>query len=52
MAGAPCRGASHELRPRHLPGDSNHLTYGLAVFYWLSEGRPARMDADGKSRSR
>jgi hypothetical protein len=26
--------------------DSDHLTYGLAVYYWLSEGRPDRMDAD------
>lgn len=24
-----------------------HLSYGLAVWYWLKEGRPDRMDADG-----
>jgi hypothetical protein len=28
----------------------NHLSYGLAVYYWLTEGRPARMDADGNGR--
>lgn len=24
----------------------NHLSYGLAVWYWLADGRPDRMDAD------
>ncbi len=27
-----------------------HLNYGVAVYYWLTEGRPARMDADGNGR--
>ncbi len=30
--------------------DSDHLTYALAVYYWLSEGRPDRMDADRNGR--
>jgi hypothetical protein len=34
---------------RYLPG-SDTLSYGLAVFYWLTEGRPERMDADGNGR--
>lgn len=25
----------------------DHLSYGLAVWYWVAEGRPDRMDADG-----
>lgn len=27
--------------------DLDYLTYGLAVWYWVAEGRPDRMDADG-----
>jgi hypothetical protein len=34
---------------RYRPG-SDSLSYGLAVFYWLTEGRPERMDADGNGR--
>ncbi|MGF1646345.1 MAG: hypothetical protein ACFCVF_05435 [Kineosporiaceae bacterium] len=26
--------------------ESYHLNYGLVVYYWLTEGRPDRMDAD------
>ncbi|MEZ5408994.1 MAG: hypothetical protein R2761_13265 [Acidimicrobiales bacterium] len=26
--------------------EENHLSYGLAVWYWLADGRPDRMDAD------
>jgi hypothetical protein len=26
--------------------DFYHLSYGVAVYYWLNEGRPDRMDAD------
>jgi hypothetical protein len=33
------------LEDRYL-SDSDHLAYGMAVFYWLTEGRPDRMDAD------
>ncbi|MGF1595922.1 MAG: hypothetical protein ACFCVK_03175 [Acidimicrobiales bacterium] len=32
--------------PGHFTPETDHLTYGLAVFYWLTEDRPARMDAD------
>lgn len=34
----------------HYPPESDHLTYGLAVFYWLAEDRPDRMDADRNGR--
>ncbi|MGF1664124.1 MAG: hypothetical protein ACFCVG_16950 [Kineosporiaceae bacterium] len=37
--------------PATLPPDPEyHLPYGAAVFYWLAQGRPARMDADDNSR--
>ena len=44
-AGLHCRDL---LKPPPDSGrpDSYHLSYGLAVYYWLSEGRPDRMDAD------
>lgn len=34
---------------RYMP-ESDHLTYGLAVFYWLTENRADRMDADLNGR--
>ena len=36
-------------QPISIP-EEYHLTYGLAVFYWLTEGRPDRMDADHDGR--
>ncbi len=36
--------------PGHYLPESDRLTYGLAVFYWLTEGRPGRMDADLNGR--
>ena len=52
-AGLMCRDLV--LPPSTLPADhylpeSNSLVYAEAVFYWLSEGRPDRMDADGNGR--
>lgn len=35
-----------DLAPDFYQPDSNNLSYGLAVFYWVREGRPERMDAD------
>lgn len=36
--------------PDHYVPENNALDYGLAVYYWLTEGRPDRMDADGNGR--
>jgi hypothetical protein len=38
------------LPPDHYLPESNSLTYPEAVYYWLTEGRPDRMDADGNGR--
>ena len=36
--------------PDQYPPDTDHLTYGLAVYYWLTENRPDRMDEDLNGR--
>jgi hypothetical protein len=36
--------------PDHYLPEYNSLGYGLAVYYWFTEGRPDRMDADGNGR--
>lgn len=38
------------IRPGHYLPESDHLSYGLAVFYWLTENRPDRMDDDLNGR--
>lgn len=35
-----------DTAPDFYAPDENHLDYGLAVWYWLAQGRPDRMDAD------
>lgn len=35
------------FEPGRWQPELDHLTYGLAVWYWVAEGRPERMDADG-----
>lgn len=39
-----------DTEPGHYLPESDHLTYGLAMFYWLTEDRPDRMDADLNGR--
>ncbi len=39
-----------DISPLNEPRPEYHLSYGVAVYYWLVEGRPARMDADGNGR--
>ncbi len=34
------------IGPGRWPPEDDHLSYGLAMFYWLNENRPDRMDAD------
>jgi hypothetical protein len=36
--------------PDRWPPEYDHLSYGLAMYYWLTEGRPDRMDADLNGR--
>lgn len=42
--------APSTLPPDHYLPESNHLAYGEAFYYWLTEGRPERMDADDNGR--
>ncbi len=52
-AGLFCRDLA-EPPPGTEPGrwhpEDDHLSYGLAMFYWLTENRPDRMDADLNGR--
>ena len=36
--------------PGRWPPEDDHLSYWLAMFYWLTENRPDRMDADLNGR--
>lgn len=45
--GLLCRDLLEPPPDSHYQPDSNNLSYGLAVYYWVNEGRPDRMDADG-----
>ncbi len=36
-----------DFEPGRWEPELDHLSYGLAVWYWVAEGRPDRMDADG-----
>lgn len=44
--GLLCRDLLEPPPESHFQPDSNNLSYGLAVYYWVKEGRPDRMDAD------
>ena len=52
-AGLFCRDLAEppqDNEPGRWPPEDDHLSYGLAVFYWLTEDRPDRMDADLNGR--
>lgn len=48
-AGLLCRDLMEpppDSQPDRWEPELDHLSYGLAVWYWVAEGRPNRMDAD------